>query len=120
MRHEEQVAAAMARREEEIMGAVRIREEEILEVWRGREEEIRKEVSEPVEERLKWVKGREEELEAERVRLDSVRAELEVKVKMLDESAKGMYVLQNSLIDHTICSNVSLNRTERQTHLSRP
>jgi len=90
MRREEEVAAAMARREEEIMGAVRTREEEILEAWRGREEQIRKEVSEPAEEQLKWVKGREEELEAERMRLDGVRAELETKVKMLDESAKGM------------------------------
>jgi NIMA (never in mitosis gene a)-related kinase len=91
MMRREEVAAAMARREEEIMGAVRTREEEICEVWGGREEQIRKEVSEPVKERLKWVKGREEELEAERMRLDSVRAELEIKVKMLDESNKGMF-----------------------------
>jgi hypothetical protein len=87
----EEVAAAMAWREEEIMRAVRTRAEEIFEVWRGREEQIRKEVSEPVEERPKWVKGREEELEAERMRLDGVRAELEVKVKMLDENDKGMF-----------------------------
>ena len=32
-----------------------------------REEQIRKEVSEPAEEHLKWVKGRERELEAERM-----------------------------------------------------
>lgn len=91
MKREEEVAAAMARREEEIMGAVRMREEEILEAWRTREEQIRKEVSEPAEEQLKWVKAREEELETERMRLDGVRAELEANVKMLDESAKGMF-----------------------------
>ena len=91
MKREEEVAAAMARREEEIMGAVRTREEEIFEAWRGREEQIRKEVGEAVEERMRWVTGREEELEADRMRLDSMRADLEVKIKLLDENAKGMF-----------------------------
>jgi NIMA (never in mitosis gene a)-related kinase len=81
MRREEEVAIAMARREEEIMGAVQTREEEIYEAWREREEQIRKEVNEAVEEKMKWVKGREEELEAEKLRLDSVRVELEAKVR---------------------------------------
>ena len=91
MKREAEVAAAMARREEEILDAVRKREEEIFEAWRAREGQIRMEVGETVEERMKWMKGREDELEAERLRLDNVRKELEARVKALDEGIKGLF-----------------------------
>jgi hypothetical protein len=85
MKREEEVAAAMARREEEIMGAVRKREEEIGEAWQVRENQIRIEIGEAAEERMKWIVAQQDEIEAERQRLDGVRKELEAKVKMLDE-----------------------------------
>jgi NIMA (never in mitosis gene a)-related kinase len=92
MKHEEEVAIAMTRREGEIMEAVRTREADILEAWKVREEQIRKEAGEAVEERMKWVNGREEELEAERLRLDDARVELEAKVKVLNDTVKGLFI----------------------------
>jgi len=95
MKREEEVAAAMARREEEIMEAVRRREVEIFEAWRVRENQIRIEIEEAAEERMKWVPVQQDEIEAERQRLDGVRKELEAKVKMLDECGitenKGLF-----------------------------
>jgi hypothetical protein len=110
MKREEEVAAAMSRREEEIMEAVRKREEEIFEAWRTREEQIRVEVGEAVEERMKWAKGREDELEAERIRLDGFREELEAKVRALDEGVKGMSWDFNA---RNACSKID-DRTKRQ------
>jgi len=46
-------------------------------------------MAEAVKERSKWVKEREEELEAEKMRLDGVSEEVEVKVRALDEVVKG-------------------------------
>ena len=56
------------------------------------------------------MKGRGKELEAESMRLNSVKAELEVKGKILDESDKGMFhkfTCQYNCL--TFC-----DRTERQ------
>lgn len=86
MKREEEVAAAMARREEEIMGAVRKREEEISEAWREREEQIRSELGDAVEERIQWVVSKEAEIEAEELRLGTVREDLDAKVKAFEES----------------------------------
>ncbi|KAL0946330.1 hypothetical protein HGRIS_012568 [Hohenbuehelia grisea] len=83
-RREEEVAAAMARREEEIMEAIRRREEEIAEAWRTREEQIRKEVGEEVDERVRWVIQRTEELSDEEERLENIRKELEEKANTLE------------------------------------
>ena len=102
MKREEEVAVAMARREEEIMEAVRKREEEIFEAWRVREEQIRVEVGEAGEERMKWVKSREEELDAEQTRLDGVREELEVKFRLLDEGANGPFLASFTLLTFLI------------------
>lgn len=87
-KREEEVAAAMVRREEEIMGAIRKREAEISEAWKTREEQIKKEVAEEVDERVKWVIQRTEELSDEEERLESIRLELEERAKVL-EALKG-------------------------------
>ncbi|KAH7921052.1 kinase-like protein [Leucogyrophana mollusca] len=85
MKREEEVAAAMARREAEILEAVRLREQEIFEAWRAREDQIRTEMAAAVDEKTRWLSQREEELDAERTRLDTLRDELEAKVKALSE-----------------------------------
>ncbi|KAH7909222.1 kinase-like domain-containing protein [Hygrophoropsis aurantiaca] len=83
MKREEEVAAAMARREAEILDAVRQREQEIFEAWRAREDQIRLEMAAAVEEKAKWASQREQELDAERIRLDTLREDLEAKVQAL-------------------------------------
>ncbi|KAF4579435.1 G2-specific serine/threonine protein kinase [Pleurotus pulmonarius] len=83
-KREEEVAAAMVRREEEIMGAIRKREAEISEAWKTREEQIKKEVAEEVDERVKWVIQRTEELSDEEERLETIRLELEERAKALE------------------------------------
>ncbi|EGN95780.1 hypothetical protein SERLA73DRAFT_76842 [Serpula lacrymans var. lacrymans S7.3] len=85
MKREQEVAGAMSRREEEILEAVRKRELEISEAWRAREEQIRTEMIAVVEEKMQWVVKKEEEFEAEQQRLDTVRQDLECRVKALTE-----------------------------------
>ena len=86
-KREEEVAAAITRREEEIMEAVRKREEEICEAWREREEQIRSELGDAVEERIKWVVSKEAEIEAEELRLNTVRDDLDAKINAHTASA---------------------------------
>jgi len=85
MRHQQEVSAAMAKREEELMDAVKRREEELRVAWIQREQEIRDEMSTAVEERMEWVRKQMEEVEEERRRLDATRAEVENKVKIIND-----------------------------------
>ncbi|TFK31646.1 kinase-like domain-containing protein, partial [Crucibulum laeve] len=88
---EAEVAAAMVKREEEIMEAVRRREAEVCHAWETREVEIKREVDvsiKAVEERVRWINVREEELRTEAERQEDVREELrelEEKLKKLEE-----------------------------------
>ena len=87
MKREEEVAAAMARREEEIMHAIRLREEEIAEAWRAREEQLREEMVAVTQEREDWLEKRADELKLKEESLESVKRELETKIKALEQSA---------------------------------
>jgi len=84
MKREEEVAAAMARREEEIMHAIRLREEEIAEAWRAREEQLREEMVTASQEREEWLEKRAEELRLTEESLESVKRDLEIKIKAIE------------------------------------
>ena len=75
----------MAKREEELMDAVKRREEELRVAWYQREQEIRDEMSTAVEERMEWVRKQVDEVEEERRRLDTTRAEVENKMKTISD-----------------------------------
>ena len=85
VRHQQEVSTAMAKREEELMDAVKRREEELRVAWIQREQEIRDEMSTAVEERMEWVRKQVEEVEEERRRLDTTRAEVENKMKTISD-----------------------------------
>ena len=85
MRHQQEVSSAMAKREEELIEAVKRREEELRVAWIQREQEIRDEMSAAVEERMEWVRKQVEEVEEERRRLDTTRAEVENKMKTISD-----------------------------------
>ncbi|KDQ55567.1 hypothetical protein JAAARDRAFT_195419 [Jaapia argillacea MUCL 33604] len=89
-KREEEVGVAMQRREEEILASVRKREVEINEAWVVKEKEIREEMKGGVEERMEWVRRREEELKEEGERLEGVKAEVEGKLKALEEASAKM------------------------------
>ena len=87
VRHQQEVSTAMVKREEELMDAVKRREEELRVAWIQREQEIRDEMSTAVEERMEWVRKQVEEVEEERRRLDTTRAEVENKIKSTSDGA---------------------------------
>lgn len=90
MKRETEVAQAMARREEEIMEAVKKREAEIFEEWKARETSMQQEIEKKikdVEERVDWIQAKEDELNAEDARLETVRLDLEAKIAKWEESA---------------------------------
>lgn len=112
IKREAEVAAAMARREEEIMTAVRQREQEIFDAWRIREEHIRTEANAAVAEKMKWVTAREVDLEAEQMRLDAVKGELEAKLAALpNQEVKGV---PSSL---SVCCGYIFGQAARIRHL---
>ncbi|KAJ3716687.1 kinase-like domain-containing protein [Lentinula raphanica] len=86
LQREEEVAAAIAKREEEIIASVNKREEELNQAWVMREEQIRQEV----DDKVRWIQERENELVAEEKRLEEVRSGLEEKAKKWEvKSVKG-------------------------------
>ncbi|KDR69178.1 hypothetical protein GALMADRAFT_104121 [Galerina marginata CBS 339.88] len=82
MKREEEVAVAIAKREEEVMEAVRAREAEVDAACVKREETIRHEV----DERIQWILSRENELRQEETRLEEEKAEMEAKLKRIEET----------------------------------
>ncbi|KAG2145022.1 kinase-like domain-containing protein [Suillus cothurnatus] len=77
----------MALREEELEQHVRQRDQELFAWWTTREQEIRAGMMKELEDKVNWVRGREEELEAEQGKLDEARQDLEVRMKAVEEKA---------------------------------
>lgn len=95
MQREKEVQTAMTKREEEIAEAVRKREQEVCEAWARREAEVTREVETRIrtlEQSMDLIRKKEEELEAEEVRLSIIRESLEEKATESNESEKGMRI----------------------------
>lgn len=117
MRHQQEVSAAMVKREEELIGAVKRREEELRLAWIQREQEIRDEMSTAVEERIEWVRKQMEEVEEERRRLDTTRAEVENKVKSISD---GTVVEKTGMGFHLSSTKpylIAIKVEERRRHI---
>lgn len=84
VKQEDEVAARIALREEEILEAVRRREEDVTRAWTEWERQAREEMGRAVDERIAWVQQRTDEIEAERERLETVKKEVDAKMKALE------------------------------------
>jgi hypothetical protein len=104
----------MALREEELEQHVRQRDQELFAWWTTREQEIRAGMMKELEDKVNWVRGREEELEAEQGKLDEARQDLEVRMKAVEEKAANEIKGSDDFFSHFPVADYVNYRTQRQ------